>query len=293
MGVCVGRHREPGERYPGGKLKRRTSTKPDIEPIAPALWQRIRQHGRDFGVDPRLTSELGRLSLHGELTVAMTVAGFRIGEIYRRFEAHQRLSRSPRSPSYNASYGESSIAEELLMPEQIEELVRRQQEARRAWESLEHEIPLELRNPVQQLCVEDRHISPVFLEDIRLLLARLSTAWNVHGAPRGPAANGHDRHGPPLHFNKHEGAKSEPVVRAINSAQPRAPLAPAAEKKPNYERIAWMRVVRAAAPHLTQDQLDAAFDLQQALKQREIFRNAKARGRDRVIIVRGNPSHAQ
>ena len=281
MGVCVARPRSQGDRYPGGKLKRRKSTKPDIEPIAPALWQRIKQHGRDFGVDPRLTSELGRLNLHGELTVAMTVAGFRIGEIYRRYETHKRLSRSPKSPSYNASYGEAGIAEELLLPEQIEELERRIREATRSWEAVESEIPRELRHAVQSLCVEDRPISPIFYEDIRRLLSRLSTAWNVHGIPHGAGvprrANGHDRHGPPLHFNKHEAKEAE---------KPRAPLAPKPPARPNFDRISFIKVVRAAAPHLTEDQLSDAFDFEQALKQREIFRAAKAKRRPHLALVR-------
>ena len=47
-----------------------------------------------------------------------------------------------------------------------------------------------------------------------------------------------------------------------------------------------MRVAHAIAPHLDDDKLSEAFDLQQALKQREIFRNAKAKGRARLTLVR-------
>lgn len=281
----MGRHREIGDRYPSGKLKRRKSTKPDLEPISPALWGRIKQQAIEFARDPHGTSELGRLNLHGELTMAMTVAGFRIGEIYLRYEATERLSRSAKSPSYNASYGEGGIAEELLLPEQIEDLIRRQQEARRAWAMLEAEIPHELRTPIQELCVEDKHVSPIYYEDIRRLLSRFATAWNVHGAPRPAGANSHDRHGPPLHFNKHEAIKGASITRTINNAQPRAPVAPI-EKRQNYERIAFMMVLRKAAPHLTEDQLSEAFDYEQALKQREIFRNAKEKARARLTIVR-------
>jgi hypothetical protein len=205
MKCKVGRRRKSGERYPSGKLKPRKTLKPDIEPMSPALWQRIRQHGRQLGADPRLETELGRLNLHGELTVAMTVTGFGIGEIYGRYESYNRLSSSPKSPSYNASVGEAGISEDLLLPEQIEDRERRIRNATRAWEQLEAKIPHELRGPIHDLCVSNKHVSPVLYEDIRQLLSRLATEWNMHGAPREstpPTVN--RRHGPPLHFNKHE-----------------------------------------------------------------------------------------
>ena len=63
--------RKSGERYPSGKLKPRKMLKPDIEPMSPALWQRIRQHGRQLGADPRLETELG-LSLLKTLNAGET-----------------------------------------------------------------------------------------------------------------------------------------------------------------------------------------------------------------------------
>ncbi len=274
MKCKVGRRRKSGERYPSGKLKPRKTLKPDIEPMSPALWQRIRQHGRQLGADPRLETELGRLNLHGELTVAMTVTGFGIGEIYGRYESYNRLSSSPKSPSYNASVGEAGISEDLLLPEQIEDRERRIRNATRAWEQLEAKIPHELRGPIHDLCVSNKHVSPVLYEDIRQLLSRLATEWNMHGAPREstpPTVN--RRHGPPLHFNKHETESRPKSVPTITLS----------EKRPNFDRIYFIQVLREANPLLTVEQAGDLYDKQQALKQRAIFRREKERNRSNCL----------
>lgn len=283
MGACVGRHREIGERYPGGKLKRRKSTKPDIEPISPTLWQRIKQHGKQLGADPRLSTELGRLHLHGEFTVAMTVAGFRIGEIYLRYESFKRLRRTAKSPSYGANYGDTGIAEELLSIETIEELERRIHEAERSWQATDAEIPRELRGPTQDLCVEDKAINPVLYEDMRLLLARFALAWRVNAAPNSltPAgsrsAGGAGRAGPPLHFNKHE---------AIDAVENVPTVSYPIKKRPNFERLSFIRVARGIAPHLSDERLGEAFDLKEAFRQREILRHTKDQQGAKVIVLR-------
>lgn len=292
----MGRPRDNGERYPSGKLKpRRKGNKPDLEPISGVLWQRMRQHGRTLGLDPRLTTELGRLNMFGELTVAMTAAGFRIAEIYGRFEGYKRKGRSTRSPSYNANYGEASIAEELLEPEQLSMLEARHREATEAFEKLvgiaeyrEHDkklglivrpaipgqIPRALRSAIEQLCVEDKPINPTALDDIRALLQALAVSWKITsnaGASPGNTRQSNALRGPSLHFNKHEETAPDGTPK------------PAEVKRPNLDRIFWIQVARVIAPHLDEKQLGAAWDIQQALKQREIFRIAKERRRGNVV----------
>jgi hypothetical protein len=296
----VGRPRDDGDRYPSGKLKpRRKGNKPDLEPISGVLWQRMRQYGRTLGLDPRLTTEIGRLNMFGELTVAQTAAAFRIAEIYGRFEGYKRMGRTTRSPSYNANYGEAGIAEELLEPEQLAMLESRHREATEAFEKLvglaeyrEHDkkfglivrpaipgqIPAHLRSAIEQLCVEDKPINPTALDDIRALLQALAVSWKITSAPAaGPGgARSNAIRGPALHFNKHEETAPDGTAK------------PAAEaKRPNLDRIFWIQVARVIAPHLDEKQLGMAWDIQQALKQREIFRLAKARKRGTNVVPFG------
>lgn len=290
--ALVGRRRVDGERYESGRLRPRgKGRKPDLEPISGVLWQRMRQHGRTLGLDPRLTTELGRLNMFGELTIAMTAAGFRIAEIYGRFEGYKRKGRSTRSPSYNASYGEAGIAEELLTPEQLDMLESRIREASeafeklvgRAWASDENydlipgipgQIPKHLRAAIEQLCVEDKPINPTALDDIRELLQSLAISWKITSAPAGSPGNARQSNalrGPSLHFNKHEETAPDGTPK------------PAEVKRPNLDRIFWIQVARKIAPHLTTEELGLAWDIQQALKQREIFRLAKERKRGNVV----------
>lgn len=285
--MLVGRRRNDGERYPGGKLRPRSKLKPDVEPISGVLWQRLRAHGRALGIDQRLTSELGRLNLYGELTVAMTAAGLRIAEIYGRYEGLKGLRRSTKSPSYNASYGESGIAEELLGVDAMDILEDRIRKATEAYHKLVGReafidekrvrypeipgmIPAKLRNVIEQLCVEDKPVSPAAYDDIREFLHQLAIVWKIQAAVQSPspnmAAGRGGRHGPALHFNKHEDA-----------ANPDATGKPAEPKRPNLDRIFWIQVAKVLRPDLNEHELGEAFDIQQALKAREIFRRAKER----------------
>lgn len=292
----MGRPRLTGERYPGGKLKPKRGRKPDLEPISGVLWQRLRAHGRVLGLDPRLSTELGRLNMFGELTVAMTAAGFRIAEIYGRFEGYKRKGRSTRSPSYNASYGEAGIAEELLTEEQLVTLEDRIREATDAFEKLAGraagfdekyqaipavpgQIPKHLRAAIEQLCVEDKPINPASLDDIRELLQALAISWKITSAPAGSPGGTRQSNalrGPSLHFNKHEEAGDERTQKTG--------FVPTAEvKRPNLDRIFWIQVARKLRPDLSDEKLGMAWDIQQALKQREVFRIAKERRRNNVV----------
>src|SRR5258708_5484643 len=105
-----GRARKSGPRHPGGQLKQPSQ---GIDPIAPALFQRIVVEARRKVVDERLGTELGRLFLHHELTSAQVAAGFRMARIYSDFERLKGKRRSPASPSYGGG-GDHSIAEELM-----------------------------------------------------------------------------------------------------------------------------------------------------------------------------------
>lgn len=285
--MLVGRHREIGERYPGGKLKPRRTLKPQTEPITGALWQRIRQHGKQLNLDPRIYTQLSRLNFFGELTIAMTAAGFRIAEIYGKYERYKGLRRWTRSPSYESSWGQGGADEELLGADMMKQIEDRIRAATTAFENLvgrgedryfDKKLGLVVRPPIpgliprrllphiEALCVEDRAISPVLYDDLRRCLQDVAVTWKDMSSPAGKSsAASHALRGPSLHFNKHEDVRTESTI-----VRPEV-------KPPNLDRIFWIQVARKIAPHLSEAKLGEAWDIQQALKQREIFRRSKER----------------
>jgi hypothetical protein len=274
MRVTVGRTRKAGERFPSGKLK------PTAEPMSGALWQRIKRDGVRLGLDPRLNTELGRLNWFGELTIAQTAAGHRIAAIYGRYESFRKLRRSVASPSYMTASGDAGMAEELLGEVGLAELEKKIRDATTAFQSLHREIPARLRSHVETLCVEDRPVSPALYLDLRAMLQRLAIAWKITGGARAAQANdarGPSRSGPPLHFNRHEGEGERQVPGRAASPAP----------KPSIDRSFWIVVAKKLRPDLSEEQLGEAYELQQALKQREIFRLAKAVRRGNVVPMVG------
>jgi hypothetical protein len=57
-----------------------------VEPLAPTLIKRILHNLVLKAEDRRWASEIGRLSMRGELTARQTSAAYDVGEIYGRFE---------------------------------------------------------------------------------------------------------------------------------------------------------------------------------------------------------------
>lgn len=234
-----------------------------------ALWQRLKQHGRRIGVDPRLTTELGRLNWFGELTTAQTAAGHRIAGIYGRYEGLNGLRRSTQcrsSPSYVSAVDEAdAIRGDRPSDADMQTIIHN---ATMAFQALGREIPFRMRAAIEDLCVNDAAVSPAWYPDLRILFQRLAVSWKITGGARQepkPEA-GKGRAHTPLHFNRHEGEQdSVPAASA-----------PAVAPRPNLDRIFWIVVARKIAPHLTEEQLGEAFEFQQALKQREIVRRSKA-----------------
>jgi hypothetical protein len=158
-----GRARKSGPRHPGGQLKQ-----PGIDPIAPALFQRIAAEAKKKMVDERLGTEPGRLFIHQELTSAQVAAGFKLARIYQTFERLKGKRRSPASPSYGGG-GDHSIAEELMSPEALRDLEDSIDEAAEKFTSLDKWIRLNfsrtLRTRLQELCVEDKYVGLITAED--------------------------------------------------------------------------------------------------------------------------------
>lgn len=260
--VAGGRPRKPGERYPSGKL--RPAPKPTFEPISGAEWQRIRTAGKKLGADPRLSSELSRLNLFGELTIVQTTAGHRVGEIYGRFERAHGRRRSVRSPSYERAFGADSSADD-----------DREEAARAAFLALQETLARltfvppapagkcpslsprtlprhSLIDALEQLCVEDRPVRPDVLPLVRSLLDHLAVAWGLTTVKK-----------------PHAGSARKPE-------KTRAPPPRVAKTNPiNADKTAWLRTMRLMRPDLSEAQLERAYDLAQAIKDREIFERSK------------------
>ena len=195
MHAKPGRPPKPGERFPSGDIK------PKGEPtgsISATAWQRIKAEGMRFGLDARLGSEIGRLSLHGELTNAQTVTAFRIGEIYGRFERYKRRRRSVASPSYESGFGDADVAEERMDPDELARHEVRIQDAERQFHLLQEELPAyppAVKAAIEDLCVNDRMINPTQLAEVCYWLDRLTVAFRRDWARRQPRKGASPRRG--------------------------------------------------------------------------------------------------
>ncbi len=248
-----------------------------------ALFQRLKQYGKKVGVDDRLVTELGRLNWFGELTLAQTAAGFRVAEIYGRYEGYKKLRRSKSSPSYEGTYGEAGASEELLGTDALEKLEVRIVAATVSFEKLQHFftqqlIPRRFVDALEQRCVEDRSINPTAYPGIRHVLDLLGRAWSISSpAAPGQAARGSGRAHTPLHFNKHE---AEIEV---------APTAAIEPKRPNLDRIYWLVVAKRLRPDLDDKELGKTFDIQRALKDRAVFERKKQRAPEPTRLSERQP----
>jgi hypothetical protein len=235
-----------------------------------ALWQRLRQHGKRMGVDPRYTTELGRLQAASELSITHVVAGFQIAEIYGRFEGLNGCTRSARSPSYNASYGDGSVHDDLLDAETIEARERRTAKVNDDFDHLSGfmvTLPRDVRDAIETLCVEDRHVSPALLEPIRLFLTRITVILEERRRKKGQQ-----------HRLSPVEAKARLAAATPRSkATPKAP--PAAERKINVDRVAFFQAMRALRPDLRGDEIGSAYEFFRALKDKTSHRVGQDRKR--------------
>src|SRR4029078_1974461 len=89
-----GRPALPGDRYPSGE--RRDTNDPRGENV----FQRCAELEKTVGLDPRLTSQIGRLRYLRLLTDGQAAAADKVGQIYGRFERIHAKRRHSVSPSY-------------------------------------------------------------------------------------------------------------------------------------------------------------------------------------------------
>lgn len=170
---------QAGPRYPCGRRK----SVGDVR--APTLWRRIKDNGIALGLDRRLGSEVGRLSLLGELTDTEAATAFLIAEVYGRFERYSGKRRTAHSPSYDIG--------RAAEPMEDHDHERRARRARKQFDRLQDCLPVyppQARAELEQLCCEDRAVSSLHLPEIRSLLARVAVEFGLSARPAGEKLGG-------------------------------------------------------------------------------------------------------
>jgi len=172
--MAKGRPKKPGKRHPGGQLIQ--------EPEGPSLagWHRIREDAVKLGCNPLIATQLGRLGYAGSLTPVEVATGFRIAEIYGRYDRSIGRRRSVASPSYELGRGRDTAAIES------EEARERAQDVARAFGTLQAEIalcPRQVKGPLEELCVEDRACPPGWLPAVKIALGILADALGIKRRP--------------------------------------------------------------------------------------------------------------
>jgi hypothetical protein len=170
----TGRRAKSGPRYPCGK--RRAGDEGDGA-RAPALVRRIFDNAAALALDPRIATQVGRLHILRALTETHVAAADLIGRIYGRYEYFHGLRRSVASPSYQIGMRRAESAED-----RAEETARARDQFLKLQDCLPA-APAALRAAVEQLCVEDRAVSPVHLDAIRAILASVAGIYGLAPAP--------------------------------------------------------------------------------------------------------------
>jgi hypothetical protein len=264
-----GRPSKSGDRYKCGKLRPAETSK---QPISPALWQRIKTNGQKMGLDPRLGTELGRLSLHDELTSAEVSAGFRIAEIYQTFEHFHGRTRSAAGSSFFRQFVadlEKPIevtrrrSDDLISIDQEE----REREAREDFDVLQYYMPAAHRDIVEQVCVASRPINPVSLPVLKMVLQYFFEIFRDDKNYRSKRSKKFDANAPKIKFYKPKKDKAKKVEKTVENAEPR--------KSIDARKVCYMQTLRILRPDLDDDQLEQAWGVYHALIARADFRREK------------------
>ena len=161
-----GRPALPGDRYPSGE-RRETS-----DPRADNVFRRFAELEKTVGLDPRLTSQVGRLRYLKLLTDGQAAAADKIGQIYGRFERIHARRRFSISPSYQLGRGHGER-------EYDNEVVRAAEADYRALQDCIPLLPREARDIIEQLCVENCAVPSLYLPEVRVILDRVAAEFGL------------------------------------------------------------------------------------------------------------------
>ena len=146
------------------------------------VWQRLAEQAREFGLDPRLTSQIGRLRIKRLLTDTQAAAADLIGRVYGRYERLHGKRRAARSPSYE--FFTPAVRDRDEDPDwtaQVEADWKRLQECMPL-------VPRDARDVVEQLCVENRAVTALQLNAIVYrVLNEVSVAFDLGPPAEGPS----------------------------------------------------------------------------------------------------------
>lgn len=168
--IRTGRPRTNQERYASGRSKPITSE--DLR--LPNLWQRIKQHGVQAGIDPRMGSEIGRLCLFGHLTGTDFEAANRFAFVVGRWEALNGMPRrSVASPSYSSGRGLDTSGDPS--PDVVDEV----RESYYRMVAVIPSQPIHIKAMLENVCVDDLMCPEQHYQDLHRLLQRLATLWGI------------------------------------------------------------------------------------------------------------------
>jgi hypothetical protein len=268
-----GRPAKAGERYPSGKLRPADTSK---SPIAPAVWQRIQADATKLGLDPRLGTELGRLSMHAELSLSEVSAGFRIAEIYYRFEHMHGRSRSAAGSSFFRQFvanleqpADAHIRGALSLADREQNEI----EAKAEFEMLQEYMPPGQRSLIEQLCVENRPISPHQIATIKQILNWFAGLFRDDKKYRSRKAKKLTTDDFKLKYVR---VGDQKTIKFLSEAGANSAPAPEVRKRPeNNNKSAWLQVQRILRPDLNDEELEKAWAVYIALAARSDFRQEK------------------
>lgn len=256
------------------KARGRPPKQPDG--IAPVLIERAMNALVVAAGDPRLGSQVGILLLQKKLSSTQAAAAFRAAGIYGRFERHHRIRRTAKAQAYEFGFGGAGLSEELMTPEQIDELRAQEAEAEKDFRDLQEELPVYVgryvpiprtdqpamwieqdkrkefdvrraKDAFERLCVQDQHVPWFELDQmVKPILDRLALYFGIVSSTKAKQADGR-----------------------------RPARKPGAGKRIDAEREAQFAVMRKLRPDLSDEDLELAFQAGRVLKDRAIA-NAKA-----------------
>lgn len=165
--------RPSSDRYPSG----------DKAPIiSPTVFFRMRTYGARMALDPRLSTVLGRMGLFKELSDAEVDAGFRIAEIYGRYEMLKGIPRrTAASPSYERGFGNKDAVDTArMLPDELKRHQRTLKKAIKAFDKLQGWFHSDkTRNLIERVCCENEHISPVLRPHLAAELHHIAVEMGI------------------------------------------------------------------------------------------------------------------
>jgi hypothetical protein len=169
-----GRPALPGTRHASGDLREHE------DPRRENIFRRFVELEKTVGLDPRLTSQIGRLRYLKLITDAQAAAADKVGQIYGRYERTHRLRRAAVSPSYQLGRGRAIDAhdhDDAALAAAAADYA--------ALQDCIPPFPRATRDALEALCVENCAVPSWQLDEVRRVLDKVARAFGLAGADTG------------------------------------------------------------------------------------------------------------